>query len=172
MCIGHRYGYDGEWLFGHVHWNRTLCDKAKGSTHWLAAFRCMPLIHQFRKEKEIYSYVQHVLTSESGPKNAGLFVLLNSSLSFLWKWREKKENNFTEIITIYEAMIRLIHFVWNNLWITNLHNSSDCRRRSISVSIFFFKYSSLWLIMSKHWFNVAKMVWVVARNVTDSPCWN
>lgn len=52
---------------------------------------------------------------------------------------------------------------------TYLHISSDCRLLSTSESIFFLKYSSLWLIMSKHWLNVVKILCVVARNVNDSP---
>lgn len=52
---------------------------------------------------------------------------------------------------------------------THLHISSDCRLLSTSDSIFFLKYSSLWLIISKHWLTVVKILWVVARNVNDSP---
>lgn len=52
---------------------------------------------------------------------------------------------------------------------TYLYKSSVFRLRSISLSIFFFQLSSLWLIISRQCCNVVRTPAVVARNVIDSP---
>lgn len=108
------------------------------------------------------------LTSESGPKYAaGLLILPSSSFSFLRDGNKIKKEPFNLKWWMF-LTIRRVHLALN----TYLHSSSDCRLRSTSISIFFLKYSSLWLIISKHWFNVANMLCDVARNVSDSPCNN